>query len=87
MEEMVVATEQIEFIECGSLSISYDAAGSASISLSVVRNDGNSLQGNYHNRSWGGVSFDTVVMNANQSALIGSGGWHRWSLQMQGVGN
>jgi len=77
----------VEFIDCSSLSISYDATGKATISLSVVRDDGNALQDSYTNRSWGGVNFDCIIMSSAQKPMIGSGGWSEWALQMEGVGN
>ena len=77
----------IEFIDCASLSISYAATGKATISLSVLRDDRNDLHGTYTNEMWGGVRFDCVVMGASQKAILGSGGWSEWSVQMEGVGN
>jgi len=82
-----MAYENIEFIDCGSLSISYDATGKASVSLTVVRDDPRPLQKIYNRRSWGRVNFDLIIMAASQSPIIGSGGWNQWSLQMEGVGN
>lgn len=76
-----------EFIECSSLSISYDATGKASISLTVVKDDMNGLQDTYTDGSWGEVRFTVGVMSANQQAIMGSGGWAQWSLQLEGVGN
>lgn len=78
--------ETIEFIDCGSLSISYDATGKASVSFTVVRNDRNPVQGTYTNKRWGGVTFDCIMMSASQNALIGTGGWSEWSMQMEGIG-
>jgi len=77
----------VEFIDCGSLSISYDASGKASISLSVIRDDRGELQDTYTGKSWGGVNFDCVLMSASQKPMIGTGGWSQWSLQMEGIGN
>jgi len=77
----------IEFIECPSLSISYDATGKASVSLTVIRDNMGDLQGTYNAETWGGVRFTVGVMAATQQAIIGSGGWAQWSLQMEGVGN
>jgi hypothetical protein len=81
-----MAYENIEFIDCGSLSISYDATGKASISLTVVRDDPGVLRNTYTNRVWGHVLFSTIIMNETQSPIIGSGGWNQWSIQMEGVG-
>lgn len=78
--------EEIEFVDCGSLSISYDATGKASVALTVVRNDRNTIRGIYTNKRWGGTQFDLIVMSSSQNALIGSGGWSEWALQMEGIG-
>lgn len=77
----------VEFIECGSLSISYDATGKASVGLSVIKDSLNNLTDDYNNRYWGKVHFDLVTVAASQKALLGSGGWAQWSLQMEGVGD
>ena len=82
-----MATEEIEFIDCSSLSISFDATGKASVSLTVVRNDSNSLVGSYTNKNWGGAQFDCVLMSSIQKPLIGTGGWSEWALSMEGVAN
>jgi len=81
--------EEIEFVECSSLSISYDASGKATVSFTVIRNDKNDL-GRDYNRYWGnlgGVNFtDGNVMSAVQQPFVGSGGWNQWQLQWEGVG-
>lgn len=82
-----MATENVEFIDCGSLSISYDATGKASISCTVIRSDSGSLVKNYNGWRLGGVSFDGNVMSLNQSVMLGSGGWHQWQVRWEGVGN
>ena len=64
----------VEFIDCGSLSINYDAAGKASISLTVIRDDRSDLQNTYTNKSWGGVNFDCILMSSSQKPMIGTGG-------------
>lgn len=82
---------EVEFIDCGSLSINYDATGKATISLGVVRYAGPDvsvdLQGTYTNRTWGDVKFSCVLMSSTPAPVIGSKGWSQWSLQMEGVGN
>lgn len=77
----------VEFIECPSLSISYDATGKASVSITVIRDDMNDLRGTYTSKSWGGVRFTVGVMGATQQPIMGSGGWAQWSLQLEGIGN
>jgi len=77
----------VEFIDCSSLSISYDATGKATVSITVIRDDRNQITSTYTNRTWGGVRFDCVLMSSAQRPMIGTGGWSEWSLQMEGVGN
>jgi len=79
--------ENIEFIDCGSLSISYDVQGIASVSITVIRDDDKSLQKTYTSKRWGGVLFDLGLMRAQQQPIIGSGGWNQWAVQLEGVGN
>jgi len=79
--------EEVEFIDCGSLSISYDATGRANISLTIVKNSPDVSLNKYNNLTWGEVEFDTLVMNASQKALVGSINWYEWGLQLSGVGN
>jgi hypothetical protein len=76
----------IEFIECASLSIQYDATGKVSVSFSVIRDDNSEVTG-YKNFSFGGVNFDGVIMRKEQQYLRGSGKWYQWQMQWQGVGN
>lgn len=80
-----MAREVIEFIDCGSLSISFDATGKASVSLTVLRNDGLPLTGDYNDRTWGQTTFDLITMSASAEAIVGSV-WRQWSIQMEGVG-
>ena len=82
-----MAVGNIEFIDCGSLSISFDATGKASISCNVIRSDSNNLTDDYNTWSLGGVFFDGNVMSLTQSSLIGSGGWSQWQLRWEGIGN
>lgn len=81
-----MVTEVIEFPDCGSLSISFDATGKATASLTVLRSDHNSPNRNYTNRTWGYTTFDLIVMTAAPSPIMGSN-WSQWSLNMEGIGN
>jgi hypothetical protein len=81
-----MAKELIEFIDCGSLSISFDATGKASVSLTILRNDNLMYKvENYTNRTWGQTLFDLITMSASAESLVG-GDWTQWSVQMEGVG-
>lgn len=82
-----MATENVEFIDCGSLSISYDATGKATISCNVIRSNSGGLVKDYNTWRLGNVYFDGNVMSLNQSVMLGSGGWHQWQLRWEGVGN
>jgi len=81
-------SENVEFLECGGLSISYDARGVATINATVAKSRSGDLTGSYE--TWpdlGGVFFTGNVMTASQAPIIGSGGWFQWSITWQGVGN
>jgi len=77
-----------EFIDCGSLSISYNVNGAASVSFVVLKdNDSDIIAGNYEDPSYGSVSFDGVIVRATRQPIIGSGGWNQWQIQVEGVGS
>ena len=84
---MAQAQEDIEFIDCSTLSIQYDATGKASLSFTVVRSDIGALQKEYTTLVFGGVTFDGVLMSANKKPILGGEGWTDWQMQVQGVGN
>jgi len=76
----------VEFIDCGSLSVSYNVNGVASISFAIVKNSSESvLVSSYSDPSYGGVLFDGVVVRATQQPIIGSGGWNQWQIQVDAV--
>jgi hypothetical protein len=76
----------VEFIDCASLAISYDATGKATVSMTVLRDDSNEISySSYTNRVWGSTRFTTVITSAAQKPMIGSGGWNQWSVQMEGT--
>ncbi len=75
----------VEFAECSSLSISYDATGKVSASLNVLRDDSNEINyDSYTDSRWGNENFDLIIMAASQRPIIG-GPWHEWGLSMEGV--
>lgn len=82
-----MADENVEFIDCATISIQYDATGGASVSFVVVKSDTNELEKVYTNLEFGGVTFTGLIMSAVQRVVIGSGGWCEWQIQLQGVGN
>ena len=79
--------DDIEFIDCASLSIQYDATGIASLSFVVLKNSMENLTGTYTILTAGGVDFEGVIMSKIQTPIIGSGGWCQWQVQVRGVGN
>lgn len=81
-----MAIENVEFIDCGSVSIQYDATGQVSVSFVVVTNN-YSLTKVYTSLEFGGVRFIGSLMSAVQKPIMGSGGWYEWQMQIQGVGN
>ncbi len=75
---------EVEFIDCSTISIQYDAMGRATISFVIVKNDTRLLSKSYSSLSFGGVSFEEcLVMSAVQRPIIGSGGWVEWQMQLQ----
>lgn len=74
-----------EFIDCGSLSISYDATGKASVSFTVVKDTSGELIREYDVNYWGGQKFDCILTNVSQKPIVGSRTWYEWGLQMEGV--
>lgn len=76
--------EDVEFIDCSTISIQYDATGRATISFVIVKNDLRVLSKSYSSLSFGGISFyECLVMSAIQRPIIGSGGWCEWQMQLQ----
>jgi len=82
-----MADEDVEFIDCATISIQYDATGRASVSFVVVKNGTSELEKVYTDVNFGGVNFTGIIMSAVQRVVIGSGGWCEWQIQLQGVGN
>jgi len=84
---MAQAQENIEFIDCSTISIQYDATGKASLSFTVVRSDIEALQRVYTTIIFGNVTFQGALMSANMKPILGGEGWTEWQMQIQGVGN
>ena len=75
----------IEFVECGTLSISYDATGKATINYTKIR-DNAGIPSAPNNLSFGGRTFKGNTMSIAPNPLIGSGGWFQWQISWQGIG-
>jgi len=84
---MAQAQANVEFVDCSTISIQYEATGRASVSFTVVRSDTSSLQRSYTTISFGNVTFQGILMSANKKPITGGDGWTEWQLQIQGVGN
>lgn len=84
---MAHAEENIEFIDCSTISIQYEATGKATVSFTVLRSDTEALKNLYTRVTFGNVTFIGVLMNANKKVIPGGEGWTEWQLQIQGVGN
>jgi len=82
-----MADEDVEFIDCATISIQYDATGRASVSFVVVKNDTEELGRSYSTIEFGGVTFTGIIMSAVQRVIVGGDGWCEWQIQLQGVGN
>jgi hypothetical protein len=76
----------VEFIDCSSLSINYDVTGKVTASFTVVKDDsGPPVWSTYKSPTWGGETFDLVIMGATRKYVQGSNGWYDWSMQTEGV--
>ena len=84
---MAQPQENIEFIDCSTIAIQYEATGKASVSFTVVRSDINDLQRVYTTVTFGNVTFQGILISANKKPITGGEGWTEWQMQIQGVGN
>jgi hypothetical protein len=72
-----MATGVVEFIDCTSLSISYDVMGIATVNFTIVRNqEGWPSQAIMNNVSAGGRSFDGYVTAASLAQIPNASGWY-----------
>ena len=60
----------VEFIECTSLSISYDVMGIATVSYTVVHDTPGFVT--YDSITAGGKTFDGHIMNASMNPIPGT---------------
>jgi len=67
----VVNYEAFEFIDCGTLSISYSQRGIASVSFTVVTTS-ETLLNDYTNLSFGGVDFRLYLRDLTVSLIPGT---------------
>ena len=61
------------FIDCTSLSISYDVMGLATVTYTVVHDTAGFVV--YDSITAGGQTFDGYIMNASMNPLPGTEGW------------
>lgn len=84
----------VEFIDCSSINVQYDATGKAMVSFVVVKNNTDAIDvDTYKSVCFGFVKFEGVLMSVTQKPVIGSYSqatgemWVEWQLNLQGVGN
>jgi hypothetical protein len=77
----------VEFIDCSTVSITYDATGKASVSFTVVKNTTDDLSNLYTRVTFANRTFTGSLMSVVKRPIFGSDGWCEWQLQLQGVGN
>lgn len=84
----------IEFIDCSSVSVQYDATGKATVSFTVVKNSTDNIDvQSYKSVCFGFVNFVGVLMSVVQKPVFGSYNdatgemWVEWQMNLQGVGN
>jgi len=63
-----------EFIDCTSLSMSYNVMGLVTVSYTVVHNSFNIVT--YNSISAGGQTFTGYVMNASLNQIPNTEGWY-----------
>lgn len=70
----------IEFIDCGSLSISYDVLGLATVSFTVVTNS-DELTEDYTTMEVGDLTFSGYVSGATAKPIL-STDWWEWGMTL-----
>ena len=63
--------EDFEFIDCSTISVTYNSRGIASVSLSVISSR-DKLLNSYINLTFGGVNFELVLNNVTVSVISGT---------------
>lgn len=81
----VLQYESFEFIDCGTINITYNVRGIASVSLTVVSSS-KSLYGTYTDLSFGGVNFRNLVVKDVQVSRIPGTLVYLYNLSMVGFG-
>lgn len=66
-----VQYEDFEFIDCSTISISYNSRGEATVSFSVVSTR-DTLMNDYTNMTFGGVNFKLYVRDVSVSLIPGT---------------
>lgn len=71
---------EIEFIDCGSLTISYDVLGLASVSFTVVTND-DFLDQEYSTLTVGDLTFTGYLTGVSARPIVGTS-WFEWGMSL-----
>lgn len=66
-----VQYEDFEFIDCSTISISYNRKGDASVSFSVIATK-DELLNSYNNMTFAGVHFSLYLQNLSISIIPGT---------------
>ena len=69
-----------EFIDCGSLSISYDVLGLATVNFTVVT-DTDSLAEDYTTMFIGDLTFTGYITGASVRPILGTS-WYEWGMTL-----
>jgi hypothetical protein len=70
----------IEFIDCGSLSISYDILGLATVNFTVVTNE-DFLDTDYTTITVGDLTFTGYVTGVAARPILGTD-WYEWGMSL-----
>jgi len=71
---------EIEFIECGTLSISYDILGLASVNFTVVTNE-DFLNQTYTTITVGDLTFTGYITGVSARPILGTS-WYEWGMSL-----
>lgn len=81
-----MADVNVEFVDCTSLSISYDVMGIASVNFTIVRNSEGWPTASIMNRvEAGGRVFEGYVTSAGLSQIPNTSGWYETRVTLTSI--
>ncbi len=81
-----MASENIEFIDCTSLSISYDVMGVATVNFTIIKNkEGWPTAAIMNTIEAGGRTFEGYVTSAGLSQIPNASGWYETRVTLMSI--